>query len=117
MQKFEPEEPSGVVDVKLKFKAQGLNSGDTVVVIENIYDMSTEEETALGIQYEDIRVIAHEDLDNKDQSLSVTDIPVSGEILSSKTVIGAVIFLVSVGAGAYFVTDEIKRKRIKRNIR
>ena len=117
MQKFEPEEPSGIVDVKLKFKAQGLNSGDTVVVIENIYDMSTEEETALGIQYEDIRVIAHEDLDNKDQSLSVTDIPVSGELLSSKTVIGAVIFLVSVGLGAYFVTDEIKRKRIKRNIR
>ena len=117
LQKFVPEEPSGIVDVKLKFKSQGLESGDTVVVIENIYDMSTEEEVALGIQYEDIQVISHEDLNNKDQSLSVTDIPISGELLSGRTVAGAVIFLISTGAGAYIVTDEIKKKRIKRNIR
>ena len=65
LQKFEPEEPSGIVDVKLKFKAQGLESGDTVVVIENIYDMSTEEEVASGLQYEDIQVISHEDLNTR----------------------------------------------------
>ena len=117
LQKFEPEEPSGIVDVKLKFKAQGLESGDTVVVIENIYDMSTEEEVALGLQNEDIQVISHEDLNNKDQSLSVTDIPISGELLSGRTVVGAVIFLISIGAGAYVITDEIKKRRIKRNIR
>ena len=115
LQKFEPEEPSGVVEVKLKFKATDLDSGDTVVVIENIYDMSTEEEAAAGIQNEDIRVISHEDLDNKDQSLSVTNVPISGEILSTETVTGAVIFIISVGAGAYVISGEIRRKKIKRN--
>ena len=89
-------------------------SFDTVVVLENIYDMSTEEEVASGVQTEDIRVLSHEDLNNKDQSLAVTDIPMSGEILSGKTVIGLIVFVVSAGAGAYVITGEIKRKRIRR---
>lgn len=115
LQQFEPVEPSGTVDVTIKFRSSDLESGDTVVVLENIYDMSTEEEVASGLQKEDIRVLSHEDLNNKDQSLSVTNIPISGEILSSRTVIGMIVFVVSAGAGAYVITGEVKRKRIRRN--
>ncbi len=114
LQQFVPEMPSGVVDVTIKFKATGLEAGDTVVVIENIYDMSTEEEITQGIQDEDIRVIAHEDLDNKDQSLAVTNLPVSGELLSTESVWGFVVFFLSTGAGAVVISSEVRRKRIRR---
>ena len=117
LQQFEPEQPSGIVDVTIKFKSSGLASGDTVVVIENIYDMSTEEEIAQGIQNEDVRVISHEDLNNKDQSLAVTDLPISGELLSSESVWGFVIFFISIGAGVVVIFIEVKRKRIKRTRR
>ena len=108
---------SGVVDVTIKFKSSGLEAGDTVVVIENIYDMSTEEEIAQGIQTEDVRVISHEDLNNKDQSLAVTNLPISGELLSGESVWGFVVFFISIGAGAVAITIEVKRKRIKRTRR
>ena len=114
LQQFEPEEPSGVVDVTIKFRSSGLESGDTVVVLENIYDMSTEEEILSGLQDEDIRVLSHEDLNNKDQSLSVTDIPISGEILSGETVTGVIVFVICAGTAAYVITGGIKRKRIRR---
>ena len=117
LQQFVPEMPSGVVDVTIKFKATGLEAGDTVVVIENIYDMSTEEEITQGIQDEDIRVIAHEDLDNKDQSLAVTNLPVSGELLSTESVWGFVVFFLSTGAGAVVISSEVRRKRIRRTKR
>ena len=117
LQQFEPEQPSGVVDVTIKFKSSGLEAGDTVVVIENIYDMSTEEEIAQGIQTEDVRVISHEDLNNKDQSLAVTNLPISGELLSGESVWGFVVFFISIGAGAVAITIEVKRKRIKRTRR
>ena len=115
LQQFEPEEPSGVVDVTIKFRSSGLESGDTVVVLENIYDMSTEEEVLSGLQNEDIRVLSHEDLDNKDQSLSVTNIPISGEILSGGTVTGVIVFVICAAAASYVITGGIKRKRIRRN--
>ena len=117
LQQFEPEAPSGVVDVTIKFKASDLKAGDTVVVIENIYDMSTDEEITQGIQNEDVRVIAHEDLNNKDQSLAVTDLPISGELLRGETVWGFVVFFISTGAGAAVITSEVKRKRIRRTRR
>ncbi len=117
LQQFEPEEPSGVVDVTIKFRSSGLESGDTVVVLENIYDMSTEEEILSGLQMDDIRVLSHEDLDNKDQSLSVTNIPISGETLSGKTVTGVIVFVITVSAAAYVITAEIRRKRIRRTKR
>ena len=117
LQQFEPEQPSGVVDVTIKFKSSGLESGDTVVVIENIYDMSTDEEIASGIQNEDVRVLSHEDLNNKDQSLAVTDLPISGELLNSESVWGFVIFFISLGAGVAAISVEVKRKRIKRTRR
>ena len=76
--------------------------------------MSTEEEKAMGIQYEDVQVISHEDLNNKDQSLAVTDVPISGELLNPKTVAGFAVFFVSMGFGAYVIAGEIKRKKIDR---
>ena len=117
LQQFEPEEPSGVVDVTIKFRSSDLESGDTVVVLENIYDMSTEEEVLSGLQYEDVRVLSHEDLNNKDQSLSVTNIPISGELLSGETVTGVIVFVISFSAAAFVITGEIKRKKIRRTKR
>ena len=79
--------------------------------------MSTDEEKLMGIQTEDIRVVSHEDLNNKDQSLSVTDIPISGEVTSNETIAGLVVFFIATGAAAVAVVIEIRRKTMKRNYR
>ncbi len=117
LQKFVPLEGNGMVDVTIKFDSTGLSAGDTVVIVENIYDMSTDEEKLMGIQTEDIRVVSHEDLNNKDQSLSVTDIPISGEVTSNETIAGLVVFFIATGAAAVAVVIEIRRKTMKRNYR
>ena len=112
-----PQEGSGVVDVTIKFDSSGLESGDTVVVVENIYDISTDDEKAQGIQTEDVRVLSHDDLNNKDQSLSVSNIPISGEVTSRETVAGFVIFFATTGAALIAIVIEIRRKILKRNYR
>lgn len=117
LQQFVPDSPSGQVDVTIKFKSNGLESGDTVVVFENIYDKSTDEEISMGIRDDDIWILSHEDLNNKDQSLDVTNVPVSGEILSPYTISGIVVFLISFGAATYVLYGEIKSRRIKRDRR
>ena len=117
LQKFVPQEGSGVVDVTIKFDSSGLESGDTVVVVENIYDISTDDEKAQGIQTEDVRVLSHDDLNNKDQSLSVSNIPISGEVTSRETVAGFVIFFATTGAALIAIVIEIRRKILKRNYR
>ena len=117
LQKFIPLEGNGMVDVTIKFDSTGLSAGDTVVIVENIYDMSTDEEKLMGIQTEDIRVVSHEDLNNKDQSLSVTDIPISGEVTNNETIAGLVVFFIATGAAAVAVVIEIRRKTMKRNYR
>ena len=109
---FVPEEESGVVDVSMKFDASGLKSGDRVVVIENIYDRSTDEEIAKGIQTEDIKILAHEDLNNMDQSLSVTEYPISGEAINRAELIGFVIFVIATGSIISIVVEN-KRKKIR----
>lgn len=114
IQEFVPEQKSGMVDVTLKFNSKNLKSGERVVVTENIYDMSTEEEIAKGIQPADVQVLSHEDLNNMAQSLTVADVPMSGEFLNAETIIGLVVFAVSSGAAAVAVVIEIRRKRAAR---
>ena len=51
------------------FNTESLEFGESVVIFENIYDVATEEEIKSGIQKEDIEVVRHADLKNKDQTL------------------------------------------------
>lgn len=78
---------------------------------ENIFDISTENEIEQGIQFADVQVLTHEDLNNMDQSLSVSAIPMSGEILNNETVFGIVLFASAVAAFACFAVYEKHRKR------
>lgn len=111
IQEFVPEQESGTVDVSIKFNSSELESGDRVVVTENIFDVSTEAEIEQGIQLADVQVLTHEDLNNMDQSLSVSAIPMSGELLSNETVFGIVLFGSAVAAFASFAIYEKHRKR------
>ena len=117
IQEFEPSEATGTVDVTIKFDSSNLQSGDRVVVLETIYDRSTNEEIAQGIQTEDIKVLSHDDLDNMDQSLSVTDIPISGELTRREMVIGFVIAGLTTGAAVIAIAIEIRKKKFKRNMK
>ena len=111
---FEPAQSSGTVDVTLKFDSSGLKSGDRVVVIENIYDMSTEEEITLGIQSEDVHVLSHEDLNNMDQSLTVTNVPKTGEEDSVEMYIGLAMVVVSISLASGAVIADHRRRRIRK---
>ena len=109
---FEPQEGSGTVDVTMKFDTSGLKSGDRVVVIENIYDKSTDEEISAGLQIEDVKVLSHEDLNNMDQSLSVTEYPISGETVNKAKLCGFIVFTISTGAIIALAVEK-KRKKIR----
>ena len=84
--------------------------------MENIYDKSTAEEIDMGLQTEDVHVLSHEDLNNMDQSLNVTSIPVLGDLGegSVEKILG--IALVITGAASIVVAFEIRRRRLKRGI-
>ena len=71
VQEFVPDADTGMVEVPIEFDPVTLKEGERVVVIENIYDKSTAEEIKSGVQTEDIHILAHEDLDNMEQSLHV----------------------------------------------
>ena len=111
---FEPQEESGYVDVTLKFNSGNLEKGDRVVVTENIYDKSTQEEIDLGIQSEDIHVLSHDDLNNMDQSLTVTSIPVLGDLDETSKIIGLGITFIVTGAVSIVLAFEIRRRRVRR---
>ena len=117
IQEFEPSESTGTVDVTIKFDSSNLQSGDRVVVLETIYDKSTNEEIAQGIQAEDIKVLSHDDLNNMDQSLSVTDIPISGELTRTETIIGFTVAGITSCAAAIAIAIEIRKRKIKRNMK
>lgn len=75
VQEFVPDSDTGIVEVPIEFDPVTLKEGERVVVIENIYDKSTAEEIEAGAQTEDIHILAHEDLNNLEQSLNVTSQP------------------------------------------
>lgn len=75
VQEFVPDSDTGMVEVPIEFDPVTLKDGERVVVIENIYDKSTAEEIESGVQTEDIHILAHEDLNNLEQSLHVTSLP------------------------------------------
>lgn len=95
---FTPDKSNGTIDVPLTFNVETLKPGESVVIFENIYDVATEEEKQTGTQKEDIEIVRHHDLKNKDQTLSYKNppIPKTGEETSPVMMVG----LLLVGASA-----------------
>jgi len=67
---FTPEEENGAVNVIFSLNASGLKEGDRIVVFEDCYAVSGEDP---------VLVCSHRDPDNKDQTVTVTDIPKTGD--------------------------------------
>ena len=95
---FTPDKSNGTIDVPLTFNVETLKPGESVVIFENIYDVATEEEKQTGTQKENIEIVRHHDLKNKDQTLSYKNppIPKTGEETSPVMMVG----LLLVGASA-----------------
>ncbi|MBR6961023.1 MAG: VaFE repeat-containing surface-anchored protein, partial [Clostridiales bacterium] len=67
---FTPEEENGAVNVIFSLNASGLKEGDRIVVFEDCYAVSGEDH---------VLVCSHRDPANKDQTVTVTDIPKTGD--------------------------------------
>jgi len=104
---FTPEESEGVIEVPVKLSTRGMVEGDIVVVFENIYDRATEEEIETGVQTSDVEIARHNDLNCTDQSITVKNLPSTGEEISEHVMLAAVIAL----AGALGVTVFISKGR------
>ena len=136
VQEFVPDSDMGIVEVPIEFDPATLKDGERVVVIENIYDKSTSEEIEAGVQTEDIHILAHEDLNNLEQSLNVTslpkitdipevpvippmqdtpDIPPLGDIPENELVICLGVTFVVIGAVSLVIAIEVKKNRIYKN--
>lgn len=126
VQEFVPDSDAGMVEVPIEFDPATLKDGERVVVIENIYDKSTSEEIEAGVQTEDIHILAHEDLNNLEQSLNVTslpkitdtpdaDIPSLGDVPENELVICLGVSFVVIGSVSLVIAIEIKKNRINKN--
>ena len=92
---FTPGTKDGTVDVNITFSTEGLSEGDKIVVFEKIYDVAIETEIADGSQTEDLLIARHEDLSDKDQTITIHFRPSTGEIVPTYTMIGTVLLVLS----------------------
>jgi len=67
---FTPEDETGVIHVEFGFNATGLKEGDKVVVYEDCF---------VDTGAEDVLVCSHRDPSNTDQTVTVTDVPKTGD--------------------------------------
>lgn len=106
---FKPEKSDGTVEVTISFDVDLLNLGDSVVIFENLFDVATDEEKQNGTQKEDLEIVRHNDLKNKDQTLSLKSpvIPKTGEESSPALMIG--LLLVGASAGPAGFAFRVKR--------
>ena len=107
---FVPTTRDGSVIVPVSFSTKGLAEGDEVVVVEKIFDVATESEKAAGTQTEDLLIAKHEDLEDKDQTITVHFRPMTGGIIPSYSVAGALIALAATAiAGAWLFISRKKK--------
>lgn len=106
---FTPKKSNGTVEVPLTFKVDDLNPGESVVIFENIFDAATKEEIDSGTQKEDIEIVRHAYLNNKDQTLKykTPTVPKTGEETSPAFMVG--LLLVSASAGPMGFAIRVKR--------
>ena len=84
--------------------------GDVVVVFENVYDRATKEEIEDGVQTERVEIARHNDLNNLQQSITVKDLPSTGEELTRDLLLASLAVLVS-GAGAMAFISKGRRAK------
>ena len=102
---FKPSKSDGTVSVPLSFDIGSLNYGESVVIFENIFDLATDEEVKAGTQKDDIEIVRHNDLNNKEQTLKYKNpvIPKTGEETSPVMVIGLILLCASAGPMAFAI--------------
>ena len=66
---FTPETSDGTAEVKITFSSKGLSEGDKIVVFEKVFDAET-----------NILIGVHEDLKDKNQTVTIHFMPLTGEI-------------------------------------
>lgn len=106
---FTPEKSDGTIEVTLSFNVESIKYGESVVIFEKLFDVATEEEKQTGTQKENIEIVRHNDLNNKDQTLN-TKTPVitkTGEVTSPALMVG--LLLVGASAGPAGFAIRVKR--------
>ena len=107
---FTPTDTNGSVVVNITFSTEGLAEGDQIVVFEKIFDVATEAEIQSGTQTEDLLIAKHEVQNDKGQTITVHFRPMTGGIVPSYSVVGAMLAIIaSALAGAWFVMSRKKR--------
>lgn len=94
---FIPTERDGYVIVPVTFSTEGINEGDEIVVFELIYDVATESEKTAGTQTDDLLIARHEDLNDKDQTITVHYRPMTGLIDTPYAKYGIVLVVAALG--------------------
>lgn len=109
---FTPKKNDGTIEVPLTFNVDTLSYGESVVVFENLFDVATDEEKQTGIQQEDIEIVRHNDLNNKNQTLKykIPVIPKTGEESSPALIIGLLLVGASAGPAGFAI-------RVKRGVK
>ena len=100
MVEFTPKSSEGTVEVKITFSSEGLSEGDKIVVFEKVFDVET-----------NILIGSHEDLNDKDQTVTIHFRPSTGEILPTYTKFGAALLSLSV-----LVASIVIRKKKKYSV-
>jgi hypothetical protein len=109
---FVPTTRDGSVVVSVSFSTKGLAEGDQVVVFEKIYDVATESEKTAGTQTDDLLIAKHEDLEDKDQTITVHFRPMTGGIDTPYAKLGLTLILAALGGVAVM---QFVRKRKENN--
>jgi len=77
--------------------------------------MNNDEGLSNGIQKEDILVLSHEDLNNREQSLDVTSappVPSLGDIPNNELILCLGVTFIVVGAVSLVIVTEVKRRKV-----
>ena len=101
---FTPENPDGVIEVPIKLNTSGMTEGDVVVIFENVYDKATAEEIEAGIQTEDVEIARHNDLNSREQSITVKNLPSTGEERQEHILIAVLIAVMGVTGACALIT-------------
>lgn len=94
---FVPTARDGSVDVSITFSTEGLAEGDTVVVFEKIFDVATTAEKTAGTQTTDLLIAKHEDINDKDQTITIHFRPMTGFADTPYVTIGGTLILLALG--------------------
>lgn len=97
MIEFTPKSSEGKVEVKITFSSEGLSEGDKIVVFEKVFDVDT-----------GILIGSHENLNDKDQTVTIHFRPSTGEILPTYAKFGvALMAVVTLAASVLFIRKKL----------